>query len=79
MHKNFTKDEKKFSLLLKKICFHCLNHVFGESEWKERDPGNEKFMPKIIGKSFLEKYDHTLLSEKENELLEILGTKILMN
>ena len=54
-------------------------YVFGESEWKERDLGNEKFMPKIIGKSFLEKYDHTLLSEKENELLEILGTKILMN
>ena len=54
-------------------------YVFGESEWKEKDPGNEKFMPKIIGKSFLEKYDRTPLSEKENELLEILGTKILMN
>ena len=38
-------------------------YVFGESEWKERDPGNEKFMPKIIGKSFLEKYDRTPLSE----------------
>ena len=25
---NFTKEEKKFSLLLKKIYFHCLDHMF---------------------------------------------------
>ena len=24
---NFTKDKEKFSLLLKRICFHCLNHM----------------------------------------------------
>ena len=27
MQGNFTKDEEKFSLLFKKICFHCLNHM----------------------------------------------------
>ena len=27
MQGNFTKDEEKFSLLLKKMCFHCLNHM----------------------------------------------------
>ena len=25
--RNVTKEKKKFSLLLKKICFHCLNHM----------------------------------------------------
>ena len=39
----------------------------------------KKEILEMIGKSFLEKYDCTPLSEKENELLEILGTKILMN
>ena len=45
-------------------------YVFGENEWKERDLSNEKLMPKTFKLSFLEKYDHTPLSEKENELLD---------
>ena len=70
MHENFTKDEKKFSLLLKKICFHCLNHMclVKVNGKKEILVMNEKLMPKIIWKSFLEKYDCTPISEKENEL-----------
>ena len=45
-------------------------YVFGENEWKEKDiTGNEKFMPKTLKLSFLEKNDQTELSEKENQFL----------
>ena len=45
-------------------------YVFGENEWKEKDiTGNEKFMPKTLKLSFLEKNDQTELSEKENRFL----------
>ena len=45
-------------------------YLFGKNEWKERDFfGNEKFMPKTFELSFLEKYNQTELSEKENKLL----------
>ena len=52
MQGNFTKDEEKFSLLLKKICFHCLNDVFGKNKWKEKYLGNEKLMPETFKLSF---------------------------
>ena len=45
-------------------------YVFGENEWKERDLGNEKFVPRTFELSFLEKYDRTPLSGKENRLLD---------
>ena len=44
--------------------------MFRENEWKERDFGNEKFMLRTLELRFLEKYDHTPLSEKENGLLD---------
>ena len=44
--------------------------MFLQNEWKERDFGNDKFMPRILELSFLEKYDHTPLSEKEHGLLD---------
>ena len=70
MQGHFTKEEKKLKLLLKKICFHCLNHyVFSKNEWKERDLRREEFMPKILEKHFLSEMGYTPLSERENELL----------
>ena len=56
-------------------------YVFGENEWKEKYiTGNEKFMPKTLKLSFLEKNDQTELSEKEiNFYINIVSTKILMN
>ena len=45
-------------------------YVFGKNEWKEKDRGREEFLPKIIEKIVLEKFDQIALSEKENELLD---------
>ena len=44
-------------------------YVFGKHERAERDLGNEKLIPETPRKSFLEKFDRTPLSEKENEFL----------
>ena len=45
-------------------------YVLGENELKERDLGNKKFMPRTFKLGFLEEYERTPLSEKENELLD---------
>ena len=45
-------------------------YVFGKNEWKERDSGNERFIPKTFKLSFLEEHDQTELSEKQNKLLD---------
>ena len=45
-------------------------YMFGENEWKERDLGNEKLMPEPFKLRFLEEYNRTPLSEKENKLLD---------
>ena len=45
-------------------------YVLGENELKERDLGNVEFMPRTFKLSFLEEYERTPLSEKENELLD---------
>ena len=44
-------------------------YVFGENEWKEKYLVDENFMPKIFKLNFLQEYNPTPLSEKENELL----------
>ena len=44
------------------------SHVFGKNEWKEKDLGGERYMPKSLKLSFLQKYNKTSLSEKENKL-----------
>ena len=44
-------------------------YAFGENEWKEKYLVDEKFMPKIFKLNFLQEYNPTPLSEKENELL----------
>ena len=43
---------------------------FDKNEWKETDLDRNEFMSMyFFKKSFLEKYDHIPLSEKENKLL----------
>ena len=44
-------------------------YVFGEDKLKEKYFANEKLMPETFKLSFLQKYNQTPLSEKENELL----------
>ena len=71
MQGNFTKDKNKFSLLLKEICFHCLNHMclVKMNGKKEIFLIMKVFMSKTFELSFLEKNNRTELSEKENKLL----------
>ena len=71
MKGNFIKGEEKFSLLLKKIYFHCLNHMCLVKKKKEKKHlGNEKYMPEPFKLDFLQEYNQTPLSEKENKLLD---------
>ena len=44
-------------------------YVFRKNEWKEKNLGAEKYMLKTFDLIFLQEYNQTLLSEKENELL----------
>ena len=44
-------------------------YVFRKNEWKEKNLGAEKYMLKTFDLIFLLEYNQTLLSEKENELL----------
>ena len=44
-------------------------YVFSKNQWKQRDLGQEEFMPETPKKSFLSELGSTPLSEKENELL----------
>ena len=44
--------------------------MFGKNEWKEKDLDRKEFIPKnSLNKRFLERLEHTPLSEKENEIL----------
>ena len=44
-------------------------YVFHKNEWKEKYLGDEKYMRKTFNLIFLQEYNQTPLSEKENELL----------
>ena len=44
-------------------------YVFGKNEWGEKYLGGEKYMPKTFKLNFLQDYNQTPLSEKENKLL----------
>ena len=44
-------------------------YVFGKNEWGEKYLGGEKYMPKTFKLNFLQDYNQTSLSEKENKLL----------
>ena len=69
--REFYKGRKEVLIVFEENMFPLLeSYVFRENEWKERDLGNEKFMPRTFELSFLEKYDQTPLSEKENKLLD---------
>ena len=46
---------------------------------EKKDSDDKHFLPETLKKSFLEKYDHIPLSEKEKLLRQILGTKVSMN
>ena len=71
MKGNFIKGEEKFSLLLKKIYFHCLNHMcLVKKKMEKKHLGNEKYMPEPFKLDFLQEYNQTPLSEKENKLLD---------
>ena len=55
---------------LKKIFSLPKPYVFGKNEWKEKDLDRKEFIPKnSLNKRFLERLEHTPLSEKENEIL----------
>ena len=70
MQGNFTKDEEKFSLLLKKICFHCLNHMcLMKMNGKKKILMIKNICEKLLSYFFLQKHDQASLSKKENELL----------
>ena len=69
--KEFYKGRKEILIAFGENMFPLPKpYVFGKNEWKERDLGNKKFIPEILKKRFLEKYDQILLSEKEKELLD---------
>ena len=69
--REFYKGRKEVFIVFEENMFPLPKRcVFGENEWKERDLSNENFMPRTFKLSFLEKYDRTPLSEKENELLD---------
>ena len=69
--REFYKGRKEVFIVFEKNMFPLPKRcVFGENEWKERDLSNENFMPRTFKLSFLEKYDRTPFSEKENELLD---------
>ena len=71
MKGNFIKGEEKFSLLLKKIYFHCLNHMcLVKKKMEKKHLGNEKYMPEPFKLDFLQEYNQIPLSEKENKLLD---------
>ena len=44
-------------------------YVFDKNEWGEIYLGGEKYMPKTFKLNFLQDYNQTPLSEKENKLL----------
>ena len=44
-------------------------YVFHKNEWGEIYLGGEKYMPKTFKLNFLQDYNQTPLSEKENKLL----------
>ena len=67
---NFIKDKEKFSLLLKKICFHCLNHMcLMKMNGKKKILMIKNICQKLLSYFFLQKHDQASLSKKENELL----------
>ena len=69
--REFYKGRKEVFIVFEENMFPLPKRcVFGENEWKERDLSNENFMPRTFKLSFLEKYDRTPFSEKENELLD---------
>ena len=79
--KEFYKGQREILIAFEENMFPLPKpYVLGKNEWKKKYLGNEKFAPETFKLSFLEEYNHTPLSEKENQLwIEILGTKILMN
>ena len=44
--------------------------MFGEKEMEKKHLGNEKYMPEPFKLDFLQEYNQTPLSEKENKLLD---------
>ena len=67
---NFIKDKEKFSLLLKKICFHCLNHMcLMKMNGKKKILMIKNICQKLLSYFFLQKHDQASLYKKENELL----------
>ena len=68
--REFYKGRRKVLIAFEENMFPLPKpHVFRKNKWKEKNLGDEKYMLKTFNLIFLLEYNQTLLSEKENELL----------
>ena len=68
--REFYKGRREILIAFEENIFPLPNpYVFGENVWKEKYFGDEKFMPKTFKLNFLQEYNQTPLSEKENKIL----------
>ena len=68
--REFYKGRREILIAFEENIFPLPNpYVFGENVWKEKHFGDEKFMPKTFKLNFLQEYNQTPLSEKENKIL----------
>ena len=68
--REFYKGRREILIAFEENIFPLPNpYVFGENEWKEKYFGDKIFIPKTFKLNFLQEYNQTPLSEKENELL----------
>ena len=75
MQGNFIKDKEKFLLLLKKIYFHCLNHMclIKMNGKKKIFLVTKNICQKLLSSVFQKKKNQTELSKKENRLNRDFG------
>ena len=68
--REFYKGRREILIAFEENIFPLPNpYVFGENVWKEKYFGDENFMPKTFKLNFLQEYNQTPLSEKENKIL----------
>ena len=68
--REFYKGRREILIAFEENIFPLPNpYVFGENVWKGKYFGDEKFMPKTFKLNFLQEYNQTPLSEKENKIL----------
>ena len=68
--REFYKGRRKVLIAFEENMFPLPKpYMFRKNKWKEKNLGDEKYMLKTFNIIFLLEYNQTLLSEKENELL----------